>query len=112
MGESAKVGGTAMAHETKSVNQVMPSAVLQQFASKYRLKVRVHREDGTTMIAGKRGHIYEYGEGVLAFMFLPARGSRQWAHLTAKLTARSFEIVQDGDSEGAAVFDHENAEAV
>ena len=101
-----------MAHETKSVNQVMPSAVLQQFARKYRLQLRLHHEDGEPIILGKRGHVYEYGEGVLAFLFLPGSASRQWGHLVGKLTAPAFRVVQDCDAEGAAIFDHNDGETV
>jgi hypothetical protein len=87
---------------------------IERFATKHRLKTRIDREDGTTIIPGKNGrrHIYEYADGVLAFILMPAKKSSQWSFLLAKLVAPAFRIVQNGDFEGACIFDHQNEEAI
>jgi hypothetical protein len=92
--------------ETKRMSE---AALLRQFAAKHRLKTRVD-VDGTTIIPGKRGHIYEYDPdaGLLGVMFLPPgdhKGDKRWSYARAKLQEAGSKIVQNADGEGAATFD-------
>lgn len=86
---------------------------IEKFARERRLKLRLDA-DGTQIIPGKSGdsHIYEYNETKLAFMLMPSRKTSQWGLLRSKLAAPAFEVTQDGDGEGCAVFDHNDTEAV
>jgi hypothetical protein len=86
-------------------------ALIEIFAERYRLRTHTDH-DGTTIIPGKNGqsHVYEYADGVLAFMLMPANKSAQWGHLSKRPAA--FQIVQNGDSEGCAIFDDNDPQAV
>lgn len=88
--------------------------LIEKFAETHRLKTRIDREDGTTIIPGKNGrsHIYEYADDVLAFALMPSVKSNQWGCLINRLTAPMFQIVQRGDFEGCVIFDHPDPEAV
>jgi hypothetical protein len=92
----------------------MNTTTIEQFAATHRLKTQTDREDSTMIIAGKNGasHVFEYADGVLGFMLMPSRKSNQWNFLRSKLVAPSFRITQDGEIEGVATFDHDDAEAV
>jgi hypothetical protein len=46
---------------------------LRQFAERRRLKVRRDPDDGTDIVVGRRGHIYEYSENELGVMFMPPK---------------------------------------
>lgn len=78
------------------------------FASRHRLKWRVD-EDGTKILPGKLGHICEFDHHSLAVVVVPATLRKNyWGITRKKLAALGFTILQDGDCEGAAVFDPEN----
>jgi len=82
--------------------------ILQKFAEKYCLKVKCD-DCGEKIMPGRTGQIYEFGE-VLAVLFMPdPRGkgkptTRKWSKQKRALIAAGCEIVQDGDGEGAAIF--------
>lgn len=83
----------------------------QAFAERHRLKVR-RDEDNELIISGKRGHIYDHGDGQqFGLMFMPGR-PRLWANARRKLEAPGFLVWQDGDEEGSALFDPSNAAQV
>lgn len=86
---------------------------VKQFAQIHRLKTRLD-EDGTDIIPGKVGHIYEYDRTTLGVMVMPkpARGAKWWGNRGRKLQALGFEIQQDGDTEGSATFDPDNSAQV
>ena len=81
---------------------------IQNFAEHYRLKTKLSK-DGTKIIQGKFGHIYEHSNGVLGVLVMldPPR-KRYWGCARKTLLKAGFTLVQDGDGEGAAVFDPEN----
>jgi hypothetical protein len=82
---------------------------VQSFADKYRLKTRLD-EDGTKIIPGKRGHVYQYDGGLLGVMVMPDLAhSHYWGHVRTRLSQAGFIVVQDADSEGAATFDPKDA---
>jgi hypothetical protein len=83
-------------------------ATITAFAQRERVKTRVD-VDGTTIIFGRRGHIYELADGVLAVMVMPEPPLRQyWAYAKKRLEAVGCEIAQDCDGEGVAAFDPAN----
>jgi len=82
---------------------------IQQFADTHRFKTRID-EDGTKIIPGKLGHIYEYGDEGDAMLYgvivIPKPPRKQYWGFTKKtLISEGFTVVQDGDGEGAATFD-------
>jgi len=81
---------------------------LGSFALQYRLKTKLSK-DGTKIIQGKFGHIYKHSNGVLGVLVMldPPR-KRYWGCARKTLLTAGFTLVQDGDGEGAAVFDPEN----
>lgn len=82
---------------------------LEQFAKKYRLRIRTNKDDGTEVIAGSVGHIYEYDEGELGVMYFPGRWSpKTWGNIKRKAAPLGMTVRQNGDSEGALSFDPTN----
>ena len=80
-----------------------PLTNLSSFAKKYRLRTR-RDEDGTTVIRGSRGHIYDHCDGLsLGLMLMPGKPF-VWANARRKLAAAGFTIWQDCDEEGSALF--------
>src|SRR5208282_6305585 len=76
---------------------------IEQFAEKHRLKTK-RDDDGTTIIPGRRGHIYEYDvdEGLLG-VCLMLKSARAYGY--AKRRLHGVTTVQDGDFEGCFAFD-------
>jgi hypothetical protein len=84
-------------------------ACIREFAARHRLPLRRHPDDGTEIIGGKWGHVYEYADGVLGVLFMPGSPRpHKWASLRRRLLAAGFTLIQNGDSEGAAAFDPGN----
>jgi hypothetical protein len=79
---------------------------LESFAERYRAKVRRDDADGTDAIPGRLGQIYEYGDGLLAVMFLPAgqASARKWAAVKRQAEVVGMTLRQSGDDEGAFTF--------
>jgi hypothetical protein len=81
-----------------------------EFATVTRTRVKRH-EDGEFVIVGKRGHLYEHSDSLLGLIFMPNK-PRLWPNARRKLECAGFTIWQDGDKEGSALFDPENAAQV
>lgn len=82
---------------------------IQSFADKHRLKTRIGVTDGCKIIPGKLGHIYEYSSDLLGVMVMPdPPRKRYWGCVRATLLKAGCALVQDGDGEGAAIFDPKN----
>lgn len=80
------------------------------FASTQRLKVRLDA-DGTLIVPGKFGRIYEYDHCSLGVMILPVPPRKNyWGVTRNKLRTLGFLIAQNGDREGSALFDSGNAD--
>jgi len=79
--------------------------MLQSLAEANRLRTK-RDACGDLYIPGRIGQsqIYEYASGRLAVTVMPDK-SRIWPNAKRKLTAAGFEITQDGDWEGTALFD-------
>jgi hypothetical protein len=78
---------------------------LRTFAEKYRLYTKLDT-DGTTIVAGKLGHLYEHSDTQLGLLFMPSvPRARLWAATKAKGTAAGMIVRQNGDSEGTLLFD-------
>jgi hypothetical protein len=83
---------------------------VQRFAQTNRLKTKIDG-DGTLIIPGKLGHIYQYDHWNLGVMVVPRTlRVKYWGVTRRKLLALGFAVVQYGDCEGAALFDPANAE--
>jgi hypothetical protein len=93
-------------------------SLIEQFAERYGLKTRTD-EDGTVIIPGRKhkllggktfeniNHIYEYDDENLGVMV--GTGSvRTWNFRRKVMTELGMLIVQNGETEGAAIFDPKN----
>lgn len=83
---------------------------LQEFAQEFWLKT-MRDECGEVIIPGKHGQIYEHREGKVGCMVL-AKSSRVWNPARRKLSAVGCQIIHDGDTEGSAVLDPQDASQV
>jgi len=83
---------------------------IRSFAEKYRLYTKLDT-DGTTIVAGKLGHIYEHSETQLGLLFMPtAPRARLWSATKAKGTAAGMLLRQNAESEGTMLFDSNSPE--
>ena len=79
---------------------------LKEFAEVHSLRVKQSGEDGTDNIVGRFGEIYEYGDGRLAVMVMPEPPRRGlWIRSRRSFLELGMTLVQDGDQEGASIFD-------
>jgi len=89
--------------------------MLKQFAEQHSLRVKRSREDDTDNIVGKYGEIYEYDDDTLGVMLSPEPPRRGlWVRRRKKFEALGMTIAQNGDQEGATIFDpsdHKQAKA-
>ena len=98
--------------EARSETASVDNQLLQQFSTTKGLKTRVD-VDGTLIIPGKLGHIYEYDHHTLAVVVVPSSPRKNyWGITRKKLANLGFTIIQDGDCEGAAAFDPSKPEQV
>lgn len=87
---------------------------LSKFAEKYRLNLKPG-EDGTDIIPGAEGdsHVFEYADDLLGVMIMPHTGTaHRWRTARAAFLAAGMAITQNGDAEGVATFDPNNADQV
>jgi hypothetical protein len=80
---------------------------IRAFAQGRRLKAK-RDECGELVIPGKAGQIYEHSPGRLGVVIMPGR-PRVWANAKKRLEAAGFQVIQNGDWEGTALFDPENS---
>jgi hypothetical protein len=81
---------------------------VQQFVKRYNLILRTD-SDGTKVIRGKYGHIYEYDEGVLGILIMPRPSRRAyWSHCRKAMASAGATVRQNGDAEGAITFNPAN----
>jgi hypothetical protein len=80
------------------------------FAEKYRLKTK-RDECGERIMPGRVGQIYEYGAGRFGCMVM-ASSARYWNAARRKLVTAGCQVIQNGDTEGTALFDPEDANQV
>lgn len=96
----------AIAHQHNSGK--LHAVSIESFAAQYRLKTQVSG-DGTNIIAGRVGVIYEFDADTLGVLIIPnPPRKRYWGCLRASLIVAGMTLVQDGDGEGSAVFDPDN----
>jgi hypothetical protein len=93
--------------------------MLAKFADRYRLRVRRNSEDGTEILEGRRGHIFEYSTTELGVLYMPGlkhgRGigtwhPKIWNRFCEDAGKCGMTIRQRGDSEGTISFNPENTE--
>lgn len=78
-----------------------------QFADKRNLRVSTDKNDNTSIINGRHGHLYEYDDDRLAVIFMGASTGTANNRRKACIAA-GMEITQDGDWEFAASFNPED----
>ena len=62
--------------------------------------------DGTVIVLGRFGHLYEAAPGVVGVMVAPnPPRERYWGCIRQRLEQCGFEILQNCDGEGTAAFD-------
>ncbi len=86
---------------------IPPSPEVRQFADTYRVRAR-RDECGELILPGRIGHVYEHGPGRFG-VYLSCASARAWSAAKRTLTAGGFTIRQNGDMEGTALFDPDNA---
>lgn len=96
------------AHSQKRTKANTKHLSFAGFAAEHRLKANCD-VDETTIVPGKHGQIFDYGDGRIAVMVQPGRSS-VWPRTRKKLIEAGFEIAQNGDHEGTALFDPANAD--
>jgi len=89
----------------------IPMPLIREFGKKWRLRTG-RDECGETIIPGKRGHIFDYGDGERFGLLYMSDQPRLWAYAKKKLVAPKFKLRQDGDTEGIATFNPLDPEAV
>ena len=79
---------------------------ISSFAERHRLRAK-RDVDGTEIIPGKLGHIYEHSDDKLGLMFMPPGEprARLWSSVKARGIAVGMVMRQDADSEGTLIFD-------
>lgn len=83
---------------------------IESFSEKYCVKIRKDA-DGTLVVPGKLGHIYEHSAEKLGVLFMPsAPRARLWSLVKAQGTSAGMAVRQNGESEGTLLFDPANAE--
>lgn len=92
------------------MNQPASDALLAKFANINCLKMS-RDKDGTLIAPGKFGHVYQYDHHSLAVVVIPSITRKNyWGATRKRLAKLGFAITQDGDCEGAAIFDPNNRE--
>ena len=88
---------------------------LPQFAKEYRLTLKTDNADGTEVIFGRTGQIYEYDLDLLAVMFILPNDAkprpRTWRQTRTKCIAAGMILRQNGDAEGSLSFDPRKSRA-
>lgn len=87
---------------------------VNEFAERHRLKTQRSHDDGTEVINGSLGHLYEYSDTELGVCFLPPGEPRpkKWGNVRRACIAAGMTLLQNGDSEGCLSFDPNNREQV
>ena len=75
---------------------------VRDFAKTQRVKVK-RDGDGTFVIFGRHGQIYEYAPGHLGVIILNAT-ARRWRSARRQCLAAGMTLHQDGETEGACLF--------
>ena len=83
--------------------------LLNNFAEQHRLTI-MKDDCGDVIIPGKYGHLYEYSSDKLGVCVMSSSGNRyRWNRTCAAFAAAGMKITQNGDHEGCATFDPNNA---
>lgn len=78
--------------------------MIKGFATKHNLKITIDRADGTPLVRGERGHLFEYDSERMGLMYLSGHAELSERRIK-KCLAAGMEITQHGDTEFAAAFD-------
>lgn len=80
---------------------------IEELSATHRLRTR-RDECREKIIVGRLGHLYDHGDGSRFGVLLLLPTKRRWNHAKKKLRAAGFEIRQDAETEGTALFDPTN----
>ena len=89
------------------MNSVACTSNLREFAARERIRISTHPDDGTMIVAGKFGHIYEFDDRRLAVLHMPEcrhPGPRFWNSMRERCKAAGMHVEQDGECEGSLTF--------
>lgn len=79
---------------------------LKEFAEQHSLRVKRSCDDDTDNIVGKYGEIYDYDDDTLGVILIPEPPRRGlWVRCRKRFETLGMTIAQNGDQEGAAIFD-------
>lgn len=94
-------------NQARAVSKKQPT--ITNFATTHRLKTAVD-SDHTTIIPGRTGQIYDHGDGTLGVIFQTNRYRTReaWNNRRKKAESVGMTLHQDGDYEGALLFDPTN----
>ncbi len=80
-------------------------SLLERWAKRHRLCSK-RDDDGTEIVSGRHGQIYKYDAQHLGAMVIHGyHRARYWTSARKRLAAVGMMLVQNGDAEGAAIFD-------
>jgi hypothetical protein len=85
---------------------------IKKFAESYRLRTSKDADE-TTIISGRNGQIYEHSAGKFGVIYQPAKNAwkpKTWGNHRRRCEAAGMTVHQNGDSEGALLFDPKNGE--
>lgn len=80
---------------------------IREFASEYRLPIKLCTDDSTFIVPGNEGqsHIFEHGGALFGVMVMPETGrADRWQAARLAFLAAGMTIRQDGEAEGIATF--------
>jgi len=84
------------------------SNTISQFAARYRVRIR-RDECFDLIIPGRYGQIYEWGKGRLGVMYMAGdTTARRWLSRRKAMVNAGFQVTQDAETEGCALFDPRN----
>lgn len=79
---------------------------IKEFAIKHGIRIKTD-EEGEAIVLAKHGQIYDYGSGQFGVMFI-LKSSRLWNSRSQECEKAGMRVRQDGDTEGALLFDPQN----
>lgn len=89
----------------------LAASPIRDFASRHKLKITIDRGDGSPIVLGRHGQLYEYGERI-AFMLINENGSTctptQWGHARRAGVNAGMDLLLSGDAEGAFALEGED----
>ncbi len=85
---------------------------IETFAMKHHLATTRCVDDGTLVVKGRHGEVYQYSDDELGVLVMPEpKRFRLWGHARKEMLTAGMKVRQDADHEGAVSFDPSNKKA-